>query len=68
MAIEVFFMILISGADLALTNLASKTLYILPLLYANCVIPLVICIYMLLFYNPFYFRHRERIEVTKNEI
>ena len=67
-AIEVFFMILISGADLALTNLASKTLYILPLLYANCVIPLVICIYMLLFYNPFYFRHRERIEVTKNEI
>ena len=67
-AIEVFFMILISGADLALTNLASKTLYILPLLYANCVIPLVICIYMLLFYNPFYFHHRERIEVTKNEI
>lgn len=67
-AIEVFFMILISGADLALTNLASKTLYILPLLYANCVIPLVVCVYMLLFYNPFYFRHRERIEVTKNEI
>lgn len=67
-AIEVFFMILISGADLALTNLASKTLYILPLLYANCVIPLVVCVYMLLFYNPFYFHHRKRIEVTKNEI
>lgn len=67
-AIEVFFMILISGTDLTLTNLASKTLYVLPLLYANCVLPLVVCMYMLLFYNPFYFRHRKRVEVAKNEI
>lgn len=58
--LEVLSMILISGADLALTNLAGKTLYVLPLLYANCLLPLMICIYLLYFYNPFYFYHRKK--------
>lgn len=55
---EVLCMIAISGGDLALTNLAGRSLYMLPLLYANCLVPLGICIYLLCFYNPFYFnRH-----------
>ena len=58
-ALEVFFMILISGTDLALTNLAGKTLYVLPFLYMNCILPLLACFYLLCFYNPFYFHHKK---------
>ena len=65
---EIFFMILISGADLALTNLAGKTLLVLPFLYLNCVGPLLICLYVLWFYNPFYFHRRKSAEDLKNEI
>ena len=57
--LEVFFMVLISGMDLALTNLAGKTLWILPFLYMNCLVPLIFCFYLLWFYNPFYF-HRQK--------
>ena len=57
-ATEVLCMIAISGGDLALTNLAGRSLYMLPLLYANCLVPLGICIYLLCFYNPFYFNRR----------
>lgn len=53
--ISVFFMILILGLDLIFTNLAGKFLYFLPLLYLNCFMPLLICLYLLLFYNPFFF-------------
>lgn len=58
--IEVLAMILISGADLALTNLSGRSLTFLPLLYINCLAPLAFCIYLLLFHNPFYF-HRLKI-------
>lgn len=51
-AVEVFCMIMIMGADLTLTNLAARSLYILPLLYVNCFLPLLICLYLLIFYNP----------------
>ena len=64
-ALEVFFMILISGADLALTNLAGKTLVVLPLLYLNCIIPLLACFYFLCFYNPFYFHRRKMLRSSK---
>lgn len=57
-ATEVLCMIAVSGGDLALTNLAGRSLYVLPLLYANCIVPLGICIYLLCFYNPFYFNRR----------
>lgn len=67
-AVEVFFMILISGMDLALTNLASKTLFVVPFLYLNCLAPLAVCLYILKFYNPFYFSNRKRLEAVKNEI
>jgi len=67
-AIEVFFMILICGVDLALTNLAGKTLILLPLFYMNCIIPLFVCIYLLYMYNPFYFYHLRSVKRLKNEI
>ena len=67
-SVEIFFMILISGTDLALTNLAGKTLVILPFLYLNCIIPLFCCLYLLWFYNPFYFHAHKRTEDKKNEI
>ena len=54
-SLSVFFMILILGLDLIFTNLASKFLYFLPLLYLNCFVPLLICMYFLIFYNPFFF-------------
>lgn len=58
-AIEIICMILVTGNDLAITNLAGRSLYFLPVLYLNCLLPLLICLYLLLFYNPFYFyRHR----------
>lgn len=67
-AVETFVMILISGLDLALTNLAGKTLFILPFLYLNCFVPLICCLYLLWFYNPFYFHRRKSIKDKKNEI
>lgn len=67
-AIEVFFMIMICGIDLALTNLAGKTLILLPLFYMNCIIPLFVCIYLLYMYNPFYFYHLKNVKRLKNEI
>lgn len=66
--IEILSMILIMSGDLAFTNLAGRSLYILPLLYINCILPLLICIYLLLFYNPFYFHHHFSAKEIKNEI
>ena len=64
--IEVLSMIVILGGDLAFTNLAGRSLMILPLLYLNCLLPLFICFYLLFFYNPFYFR-RFKIKERQNE-
>lgn len=55
-------MIIVQGADLIITNLAGRSLMFLPLLYANCLIPLGLCVYLLLFYNPFF-----RIRYKKNK-
>ena len=64
--IEVLSMIIILGGDLAFTNLAGRSLMVLPLLYLNCLLPLFICFYLLFFYNPFYFR-RFKIKERQNE-
>ena len=63
---EVLSMIIILGGDLAFTNLAGRSLMVLPLLYLNCLLPLFICFYLLFFYNPFYFR-RFKIKERQNE-
>lgn len=49
---EVICMTLISAGDLTLTNLCARTLTLLPLLYLNCIIPILVCIYLLVLYNP----------------
>jgi len=53
-SVSVFFMIVLLGLDLIFTNLAGKFLYFLPLLYLNCIVPFAVCIYLLMFYNPFF--------------
>ena len=57
-ATEVICMILVCAGDLAFTNLANRSLYMLPFLYLNLFVPFIICIYLLRFYNPFYFYHQ----------
>jgi lipopolysaccharide export LptBFGC system permease protein LptF len=57
-AIEVLCMIVVMGGDLAVTNLAGRSLYFISLLYLNCLVPLCACLYLLLFYNPSFFRHK----------
>ncbi len=64
-SMEVLCMIIVLGCDLALTNLAGRSLYFLPVLYLNCLLPMLLCFYLLLFYNPFYFRRlkvKERVD------
>lgn len=59
-AVSVFLMIVIQGLDLMITNLAGRSLYFLGLLYLNCFFPLLVCFYLLLFYNPFFGRRCKR--------
>jgi len=54
MALSVVAMIVVQGCDLIFTNLAGRTLYFLPFLYINCGLPLVLCLALLVFYNPFF--------------
>lgn len=58
--ISVTCMIFVQGFDLILTNLAGRSLYFLPVLYMNCLLPLGLCIYLLLCYNPFLWRQMFR--------
>lgn len=64
-ALSVFFMILTLGLDLIFTNLAGRSLYFLPCLYMNCLLPFAVCIYLLVFYNPFVWaKFKNRYKVT----
>lgn len=65
-AAQVLCMTLICAGDLVLTNLATRSLYLLPLLYLNILLPFGICLYLLLFYNPFYFYHRSAKRKMQN--
>ncbi len=53
-------MVVIQGLDLSLTNLAGRSLYFVPVLYINCLLPMAICVYLLLFYNPYMFKHKHK--------
>ncbi|MBR1915508.1 MAG: LptF/LptG family permease [Alphaproteobacteria bacterium] len=65
--LSVIFMVIIQGLDLIFTNLAGRRLYFLPFLYINCFAPLIICLYLLRFYNPFIWqRLKTRIRMAKN--
>lgn len=61
-SISIFLMVVIQAGDLAFSNIVTKHLYLLPLLYANFFIPLLACIYLLLFYNPAFFRRKKKFE------
>ena len=65
-SIEVLCMIIVLGGDLTLTNLCGRSLLLLPVLYLNCLLPFAICLYMLFFYNPFYFRRFKAKEHHEN--
>lgn len=54
-------MVLIQAMQLTLENLAAKHISLLFTLYLNFLLPLAICIYLLLFYNPSFFRRKKRI-------
>lgn len=51
-------MVLIEAGDLAFGNLCGKSLYFLTLLYANLIVPFIVCLYLLFFYNPAWFTRR----------
>ena len=53
-------MVLIEAGDLAFGNLCGKSLYFLSLLYANLLLPFVICLYLLFFYNPAWLVRRQK--------
>lgn len=59
-------MVVIESCDLAFANLSSKNIYFLGLLYANLLLPLFICLYLLFFYNPAWFqRFRKKRSMTE---
>lgn len=45
-------MVIIEANDLIFGNMSTKNLYFLVLYYSNFLLPLLICIYAILFYNP----------------
>lgn len=67
--ISISSMITILALDLSLTNIAVNNLSLLSLIYANLILPLLFCIYLLLFYNPAMFRRKKEIpeEVITHE-
>jgi lipopolysaccharide export system permease protein len=48
-------MIIIEANDLIFGNMSTKHLYFLPLYYVNLLLPLAVCLYALLLYNPTWF-------------
>ncbi|MBR1605666.1 MAG: LptF/LptG family permease [Alphaproteobacteria bacterium] len=55
-------MVIVQSCDLAFGNLVFKRLYYLPLLFLNFFVPLAICFYLLLFYNPAKKKKSEELE------
>lgn len=60
-SISITIMIVILALDLSLTNIAVNNISLLSLIYANLLLPLFICIYLLLFYNPAMFNRKKHI-------
>lgn len=56
---EVLAMVLISSGDLIATNLSGRSLYFIPVMYLNCIVPLLACIYLLLFHTQL---HRRKLK------
>ncbi len=58
-SLSILAMIIVQSLELVFENLAAKHISLLFLLYANLLLPLGICIYLLLFYNPAFLRRRK---------
>ena len=59
-------MMVVQSCDLIFGNLTVKNLYCLPLMFLNFFVPLVLCFYFLLFYNPAKKRKRKGSEEFVN--
>ena len=60
-SMSILFMVILEADDLIFGNLSAKNLYFLMLFYANVLVPVMVCIYALFFYNPAgtaYFRRK----------
>ena len=55
-------MVVIQAFDLSFGNIATKNIKLLPLVYANLILPLITCIYLLKLYNPAAFRRKKTFE------
>lgn len=66
-SLSIISMVAVQAGDLIFGNLATKHLYLLPLMYLNFLLPLVTCIYLLLFYNPAFFIRRKKPEGLAND-
>ena len=60
-SISIISMVLIQALDLSFTNMAAKNLHLLPLIYINLFLPLIICLYFLRFYTPWTFKRHKKI-------
>lgn len=60
-SISVTLMIVILALDLSLTNIAVNNISLLSLIYANLLLPLFACIYLLLYYNPTMFCRKKQV-------
>ncbi|MDO5386601.1 MAG: LPS export ABC transporter permease LptF [Pseudomonadota bacterium] len=58
-SLSILAMVIVQSLELVFENLAAKHISLLFLLYANLLLPLGICIYLLLFYNPAFLRRRK---------
>lgn len=66
-SLSIISMVAVQAGDLIFGNLATKHLYLLPLMYLNFLLPLAACIYLLLFYNPAFFIRRKKPEGLAND-
>ena len=68
-SISITIMISILAMDLSLTNIAVNNISLLSLIYTNLFLPLIACIYLLLYYNPAMLRRKKQIpdEVLNHE-
>ena len=59
-------MMIVQSCDLVFGSLAVKNIYCFPLMILNFVVPLLICVYFLMFYNPSKKRKRAVVEGDMN--
>lgn len=60
-SISIVSMVILQALDLSFTNIAAKNLCLLPLIYVNLFLPMLICLYFLKFYSPWMFKRRKKI-------